>query len=198
MLKIRGLLPPHQQLSIEELVQQMRFYFPHEVFPPVYGIRDLLLAEFILKSHGLVAEEMNPLYYNFESTEEIPLPKEYASPTQKYYIEKMELVRAVDFESYEKFEASLVKDLHKCPLACSVKLYPSFNDITGKQLYDPTVNEVRQQGLHSMLLVARGRNEKAKHFLEFQDSYGTDVGDDGFVRVRMGNDLNTHYVRFTL
>uniref|UniRef100_A0A1J3D235 Uncharacterized protein n=1 Tax=Noccaea caerulescens TaxID=107243 RepID=A0A1J3D235_NOCCA len=143
MLKIRGLLPPHQQLSIEELVQQMRFYFPHEVFPPVYGIRDLLLAEFILKSHGLVAEEMNPLYYNFESTEEIPLPKEYASPTQKYYIEKMELVRAVDFESYEKFEASLVKDLHKCPLACSVKLYPSFNDITGKQLYDPTVQSMK-------------------------------------------------------
>lgn len=176
----------------------MRYYFPHAVFPPDYSLGDLLLAEFVLKFNGLVSDEMNPLYYNFESTEELPLPKEYASPTQKYFVEKMELVRAVDFESYKDFEASLVEDLHKCPLACSVKLYPSFNDITGKQLYDPTGNEVRVQGNHSMLLVARGRNKKAKLFLEFQDSYGTDVGDDGFVRVRMGKDLITRYVRFTL
>lgn len=189
MLKIRGYLPAHKELSIQDLVQMVHSLHPRSCPHPTYGIDYLELAGEIMRRYGLVREAKNPLDYQFK------IKKVHKPSTMKYYISGMEIVEAEDYSSHE-FEKALLNDLKHSPLACSVKMYPSYKQIKGKSLYSPDIaNEVAQGSFHMMLCVASGKTKHGQLFLEFQDSFGEKVGHKGFTRLRLGMGLVDDYVR---
>lgn len=62
-----GDLTEEEELSVEDLVQKMRKYFPMLISPKDdYGLFSFDELEWVLKCLGIVRERDNPLLYNFE------------------------------------------------------------------------------------------------------------------------------------
>lgn len=62
-----GDLTEEEELSIEDLVQYMREYFPLLIGPENdYGLCIFDELEWVLRTFGIVRERDNPLLYNFE------------------------------------------------------------------------------------------------------------------------------------
>uniref|UniRef100_A0A1J3DFX9 Senescence-specific cysteine protease SAG39 n=1 Tax=Noccaea caerulescens TaxID=107243 RepID=A0A1J3DFX9_NOCCA len=191
IIKRYGYIAEDEQLSIQDLVQQVHALHPEVCNSPDYSLDDVLLAESILRESGICVERRNRLSYDFDSL------KNHKPTTRKYTIRHMDVVYSENYLG-DKFEKGLLRALKRSPVACSVRMFPSYHIIKGKDLYDPDMsNEVERPSLHMMLLVASGKTKKRQPFLEFQDSFGHTVGDNGFVRVRGGRGIVADYVRIT-
>lgn len=93
-----------------------------------------------------------------------------------------------------EFERKLKKALKHSPVACGLAIYPSYDMLVGKQIWNPYPPAEAIDGKHLMLLVAYGKDKNGQYFFEFQDSNGTDVGHRGYVRVAADSPVITDFV----
>lgn len=154
------------------------------VHPKDASVPELGRFSYILKKLGLVLDADCPFKNSFDG--------EYirtGGPVEK--IDCMKVYEVGDDVPNSMAATDIITRLLIAPIACSVMLYPSYeNSLREDKIYGPTDEEVEtyeddSSGLdcHTMLCTGHGVDRRGKEFLELQDSSGdVNAVDQGYVR----------------
>ncbi|CAF2357647.1 hypothetical protein BRARA_J02560 [Brassica rapa] len=181
-LKLKGRLPFDSYLSIQDFVNKA--VANELVHPKDASVPELGRFSYILKKLGLVLDADCPFKNSFDG--------EYirtGGPVEK--IDCMKVYEVGDDVPNSMAATDIITRLLIAPIACSVMLYPSYeNSLREDKIYGPTDEEVEtyeddSSGLdcHTMLCTGHGVDRRGKEFLELQDSSGdVNAVDQGYVR----------------
>uniref|UniRef100_A0A1J3H6X2 Peptidase C1A papain C-terminal domain-containing protein n=1 Tax=Noccaea caerulescens TaxID=107243 RepID=A0A1J3H6X2_NOCCA len=176
-LKLRGLLPNHQALSIQEIINITPRRFLN-MMPGRGEIHDIWEVGEILKTQGTVLEEFCPFTQNLHTNPRRAVLGDRFIPTG---------VEVRSREFVDDFYTSLVSELVGGPVAVRIPVYSSYFDLAYEDfVYNPTYGEIVNDGYsrdgHVLLATANGQLD-GLNVLHCQDSQGLNWGHGGFITV---------------
>ncbi|WZZ31175.1 hypothetical protein YC2023_014576 [Brassica napus] len=185
LLRLEGLLEPHESPSIQYVINETRRLLLDKKMPIGCGwdgsIPQLEMLTPFYTLNGIVLNDLVPLTYSLESTNP-------AFDEEVRRFKATEIIHHYLAKDDDTFEGKLLSFLMDSPVSIAEIYYPTETD-----LHNDTSGHY-----HVMLLTGAGYDEKGNGFWECQDSYGDGRGDGGFIRIAMGTRLISLFVEMSI
>lgn len=173
-------LPEDFRLSIQEVLDLMsRTYLEDNG-----ALKDLAELIPILRDIGTVLEKDNPLTFKFRRAK-----KTVRSNEVRY--KATEVIKRTYEDVNFNLETEIERLLEVSPVAASVIVTVDYRSIVGKV---PYVSMEKELSCHLILITGFGVDCNGVRFWEAMDSYGTEQGANGIIRIARDQNMIAEYL----